>query len=837
DREVSPRARSEEQESDFSSVASLSRQCTEFSDVVAQDLMSRQLTDFATRQGDFWLRKCTEPVPFRGGRHLEQGDFLRQSSCPPIGLKKENGEFATIQEAIVQEEPEDVAAEEEDDLISRAICAAVGDCPFSVAAADPTGLDSELIAVSEGFVELSGFDREEAVGANCRFLGEGCPASPVELREACDSGAPFTSILVNKRKNGEFFLNLLTLRGLVLARNPQSGEELWILMSVQQDVTGIAADALPSNDALMQKVAQRVGRRLLKYATEIGIARLVLSGKCGGVIDRHEAGAELQPAQALEGLCRCAPPTESGPSMDLIARRHGVAPPLAAMISEQKSRWYTSRISESSWREAIALLAELEEEQLEANTITYNAAMRSCGWPRALRVLRAMQAKDVAASVVTHNSAAGPRWAFAQSLLARLPEKRLEPSLVSSHTLLRGFATSRRWEPALAELAALSARGCRREVQTFNSVASCCGAVWTAAFRALRALRAAGLEPDGFASAGISAAGLSAWRQGVGLLRRLALGGLEPNVYCLGAAVAAVAAGASWRRAWEMLKEPNLVMYNAAVAAARWPQALWLLADASARFSLRADVVTFNSAAAAGAKAESWRSALRILEDLARQRLQKNAATCGIEVACLGVASAWRRGLVLAAKADAAACGALGAALARRELWAAAVGLLALARAQRIQANSLVFLGAIASCENSGRWARALRLLSAAPRDHEAGRGPVNAAISSCEKAAQWPWALCALGAHGWEVVGCNSALAACEKAAWRLALRLLAKMQAVALLPQLPAPDVMSYFQLTRCTEGGGGFRQAAGWLEAAEQRAAEGLRGADGTGRASPI
>ncbi|CAK9058232.1 unnamed protein product [Durusdinium trenchii] len=188
-----------------------------------------------------------------------------------------------------QESQGQLESEEEDDLVSRAICSAVADCDFSVAVADPTALDAELIAVSEGFERLTGYLREEAVGqglskeagipgCNCRFLSEGCPPPDLiaqPLREATDTGAPYSCILVNKRKTGHFFLNLLSLRGLVVARHAKTGEEIWILVAVQQDVTGVEPDSLPSSDALLSKVAGRILRRLLKYATEIGIASLI----------------------------------------------------------------------------------------------------------------------------------------------------------------------------------------------------------------------------------------------------------------------------------------------------------------------------------------------------------------------------------------------------------------------------------------------------------------------------------------------------------------------------------------------------------------------------------
>lgn len=296
-----PFQHSEEDTSEFSSAASLSRQCTEFSDVVAQDLMSRQLTDFAMRQGDFWVRKCSEPVPFTGAKGLDskQGDFRRQSSCPPL---RSQGLFSPEpieeRESEEQESQGQLESEEEDDLVSRAICSAVADCDFSVAVADPTALDAELIAVSEGFERLTGYLREEAVGCNCRFLSEGCPPPDLiaqPLREATDTGAPYSCILVNKRKTGHFFLNLLSLRGLVVARHAKTGEEIWILVAVQQDVTGVEPDSLPSSDALLSKVAGRILRRLLKYATEIGIASLIeaKSRGCGMCPPRGQVAMQL----------------------------------------------------------------------------------------------------------------------------------------------------------------------------------------------------------------------------------------------------------------------------------------------------------------------------------------------------------------------------------------------------------------------------------------------------------------------------------------------------------------------------------------------------------------
>eukprot|EP00913_Durusdinium_trenchii_P007639 g7176.t1 len=58
--------------------------------------------------------------------------------------------------------------------VSCAVVRSIRDCNFSVSIADPQLPDCPLIAVSEGFCELTGYARERIVGQNCRFLNGGC---------------------------------------------------------------------------------------------------------------------------------------------------------------------------------------------------------------------------------------------------------------------------------------------------------------------------------------------------------------------------------------------------------------------------------------------------------------------------------------------------------------------------------------------------------------------------------------------------------------------------------------------------------------------------------------
>jgi len=114
-----------------------------------------------------------------------------------------------------------VALEQFNQMISEDIFG----LPFSVSIAIPTVEDTPLVAISDGFIHLTGYSREEIVGRNCRFLLEGVPKDEVqdqtrvEARRYCRAaylkGLTRLShtflIQRNARKNGECFWNLFML--------------------------------------------------------------------------------------------------------------------------------------------------------------------------------------------------------------------------------------------------------------------------------------------------------------------------------------------------------------------------------------------------------------------------------------------------------------------------------------------------------------------------------------------------------------------------------------------------------------------------------------------------
>lgn len=155
-----------------------------------------------------------------------------------------------------------------DAFVQNAIRAAVMKCGYCVTIADPRGKDIPLIAVSETFEKMTGFARREILGVNCRFLGRDSPISSVDivgLRIASQTGAPFTALLPNRKKNGDLFVNMLDLRGLIVAQDPVTNDPLWYLVGIQADVTDIdGAEVSEGHFAALQEMALLI-REQCKY--------------------------------------------------------------------------------------------------------------------------------------------------------------------------------------------------------------------------------------------------------------------------------------------------------------------------------------------------------------------------------------------------------------------------------------------------------------------------------------------------------------------------------------------------------------------------------------------
>ncbi|GAA0657144.1 PAS domain-containing protein [Salarchaeum japonicum] len=102
--------------------------------------------------------------------------------------------------------------EEEDLLEDLAIRdRALDATSVGVVITDPTREDNPIVYVNEGFTEMTGYGREEAMGRNCRFLQgpETDPSTVRELREAVENEETVMTEILNYTKSGEPFWNLV----------------------------------------------------------------------------------------------------------------------------------------------------------------------------------------------------------------------------------------------------------------------------------------------------------------------------------------------------------------------------------------------------------------------------------------------------------------------------------------------------------------------------------------------------------------------------------------------------------------------------------------------------
>ena len=90
-------------------------------------------------------------------------------------------------------------------------------CVNGITLSDPDLPDNPVVYANKVFEEMSGYSSDEIVGRNCRFLqGEDREQEALTtLRAALAAQQACVVTLRNYRKNGELFLNRLSIRPLI----------------------------------------------------------------------------------------------------------------------------------------------------------------------------------------------------------------------------------------------------------------------------------------------------------------------------------------------------------------------------------------------------------------------------------------------------------------------------------------------------------------------------------------------------------------------------------------------------------------------------------------------
>ncbi|MBK1722344.1 PAS domain-containing protein [Thiocystis violacea] len=107
-------------------------------------------------------------------------------------------------------------------------------CVNGVTLSDPDQDDNPIVYANEAFELITGYDRDEILGRNCRFLQGEDDDQPelARIRECLETRSSVTVTLKNYRKDGSLFYNQFTIRPLY----DQQGHLIYYL-GIQYDVT------------------------------------------------------------------------------------------------------------------------------------------------------------------------------------------------------------------------------------------------------------------------------------------------------------------------------------------------------------------------------------------------------------------------------------------------------------------------------------------------------------------------------------------------------------------------------------------------------------------------
>jgi len=409
--------------------------------------------------------------------------------------------------------------------------------------------------------------------------------------------------------------------------------------------------------------------------------------------------------------------------------------------------------------EAIAAVVEIRQCNVELGDLA-----RRSHWPGAVQLLGDLRLHAIEPDIVSYNSAIhasalGARWEHCACLLDEMREYELIPDAATSGALIKGYGRGWQWAQALALLQDSMAPA---DTVSYVAAISACaaGARWMhgLAVLAMAARRCLTLSLIHLSAAATTCTRGAQWRRALALINEAQWLRLQLDVVAYGAAINACTAGAQWRWGLAFLEEmrcsnvtPSSVVWNAAVsmcsADSRWTHALALLA-VSLRVSLRGKATGCNAAMTACTRGKNWQRCLWLLAWMRLERVWLDVVSYGAaisgcrvgkqwELAVAFLRVAWTRGLDVGPVGCSAALSACSAGakwelclslleesrprcgggmlapdlqcynavitgLASAAAWSASLGLLDIARMERLYPDAISCCTALDACEAVG---------------------------------------------------------------------------------------------------------------------------------------
>ncbi|CAE7255564.1 unnamed protein product [Symbiodinium natans] len=430
-----------------------------------------------------------------------------------------------------------------------------------------------------------------------------------------------------------------------------------------------------------------------------------------------------------------------------------------------------------------------------ACTCCISALGKASGWESALQMFAEMRREGPAPSAVTCNAAMaalgkGQRWDLASELLQQMrqPGSGLPPAdTVTFNTAAAVANEAQRWQCAVWLCTLLQLEGLQADAVTHNILVGSCKASsrWQVAVGLLSVQRP---QIEAVTAAIDTLASCSLWEHAVFLLFNMALG-LRPNVMTYGATMNALARGAAWQLALQLLhvmKEqtvpPNAVVCSCAISACdeaeEWTQSLALL-EAMCRGGPAPNLITFNSAIIACTHARKWLTAVHLFRHLQRT-CRPDAVSISCVLSAFELSPQWSKALAFlsglralgietasASSAVFSMCGATGR-------WEQALGSCPWVDTGLVARNA-----AIAAVGEGHAWAASTELLVGLLQHGRPDSVTLGAMVSTCARAEEWPGALKIFSTlprlrATVDLVCANAAASAPRKRCWQQTLQLL---------------------------------------------------------------
>lgn len=291
---------------------------------------------------------------------------------------------------------------------------------------------------------------------------------------------------------------------------------------------------------------------------------------------------------------------------------------------------------------ALDTFKNMREDGIEPNVVTYNTLIDIHGkmgqWEEAVRVLVNMKAEGVEAVLRTYNTLIiscnmcnQPREALA--VYNRLLAEGFSPNATTYNALISAYGKAGQLDKVMDVFQEMVWKGCERSVITYSSLISACekAGQWEIALQLFNEMQREGCMPNTvtYNSLITACAQGAQWEKACDVFEQMRIQGCAPDVVTYTALISANERGGQWRRALHAYEQmvtqgcrPDAIVYNAIIDAVWETGVIWAQRKALEIFEIAREQGHFKQ---------------QSLQDVPSAEVNLHALTAGVAVLSLYV--------------------------------------------------------------------------------------------------------------------------------------------------------------------------------------------------------